>query len=283
MNRGVAMLATGALAIAFACSGVECARREPVVVAGSDTMLVLNRRLAEAFMATTPGVLVDVRGGGSGEGVEALIDGRADLCAASRPLTADEIRRLYERHRSLGLRFLVAQDALTVYVHPANPVHDLTLEELRRVFSGTARRWSDVGGSALGIEVVVRPPSSGTHRFFRDHVLGGGEYATGAATVPTTRGVVRAVASSPAAVGYGGIAYAAGGAVRPLHVDGAEPTIGTVRSGRYPLARYLQLYAVEQPRGNVAAFVDFCLGAVGQAIVAEVGYVPMWPSRAPQM
>jgi phosphate transport system substrate-binding protein len=238
-------------------------------------MLILNRQLAAAYMADHPGVSVRVEGGGTGAGVTALVAGEADLCAASRPLRGEEVQTIYEAFGTLGVRFLVAQDALSVFVNEANPVADLPVEALASLFDGSLGRWSEVGGADLPVVVVVRPPSSGSHRFFRDHVLKGSPYREDAITVARTSDVLEAVAGDPAAIGYGGVAYTREGVVA-IAVAGVAPTAEGVRSGAYPLARYLVFYTVAPPTGAAKSFIDFCLSPAGQVIVAEVGYVPLF-------
>jgi len=248
---------------------------EGVIVIGSDTMLELNRRLAAGFMRTHPGDKVEVEGGGSGTGIQALIEGREVISAASRPMSSPEVAAIHDRFGTLGVRFLIAQDALSVWVNEANPVRDLSLDQLRGIFAGSIDDWSNVGGAVLEITVIVRPPNSGTHRFFRDHVLGGAPYAPHATTLTTTRAVLSGVAEDPAAIGYGGHAYFLEGVV-PIAVDGVAPTLEEVGRGRYPLTRYLAFYTTEPPIGLASQFIDWCLSTEGQRVVAEVGYMPLW-------
>jgi phosphate transport system substrate-binding protein len=262
-----------AVAVAVGCSSAP-ARSRDVRVAGSDTMLLLNRRLAEAFMRTHPGIAVVVEGGGTGGGVRALLERRVDLTAASRPFTPDEVRALHDRFGTLGVRFLVARDALSVYLNPANPVRELSLLQLRAVFSGAVTRWSEVGGPDREIVVVVRPPSSGTYRFFKDHVLGDGDYTRSAVVVTRTGDVVEAVRREPWSVGYGAVIH--GTDLPKARIEGVSPSLDSVRSGRYPLARYLYFYAVRPPEGTNKEFLDWCLAPAGQEVVAEVGFVPLW-------
>jgi phosphate transport system substrate-binding protein len=262
-----------AVAMATGCSSAPADRRD-IRIAGSDTMLDLNRRLAEGFMRSHPGVAVRVEGGGTGVGVRALRDRTVDLAAASRPFAPDEVRALHDRFGTLGLRFLVARDALTVYLNPANSIRDLTMDQLRSVFSGEVSRWSVLGGADQSIVVVIRPPSSGTHRFFRDRVLAELEYSSRAVTVARTRDVVAAVGSDLGAVGYGAVIF--GTDLPRLSIDGVQPTVANVRDGSYPLGRYLYFYATKPPEGINKEFLDWCLGADGQAIVADVGFVPLW-------
>jgi phosphate transport system substrate-binding protein len=247
---------------------------EVVRITGSDTMLVLGRRLAESFMRTHPGIAVVVEGGGTGVGVEALIQGEAEICAASRPLQPTEIEALHEHFGTLGVRFLVAQDAISVFVNPGNPVRDLEMAQLAALFSGAATSWSEVGGPDLPVVVVLRPPSSGTHRFFRTHVLGGGSFTPAGRTVLRTVDVLELVAAERGAVGYGGIAFGQG--VVRCRIGGVAPLEREVREGRYPLSRYLHLYTTAPPEGATRQVVDWCLGPEGQRVVREVGFIPLW-------
>ena len=275
----VCCLAAAAMgSFAAGCASVPEPETSELVVVGSDTMVELNRRLAEAFMRAHRGETVRVEGGGSGIGIEALIAGRAEIAACSRPLASAEVAALYERFETLGVRFLVAQDALSVYVNQANPVRDLGLEQLRGIFSGSITDWAEVGGEHGEIVVVVRPPSSGTHRFFRDHVLLGAPYSVRALSIPTTRGVLRAVRDEQRAIGYGGLAYRLQGVIQ-ISLAGVKPTPENVRANAYPLARYLSFYTAKPPHNLAQRFIDWCLGSEGQRVVAEVGYIPLWERR----
>jgi phosphate transport system substrate-binding protein len=273
VNRRIA--AVLAVLLVVGCGTVRRSDDRVVAVRGSDTMLILNRRLAETFMRSHPGASVVVDGGGTSAGVDALINGEVTIAAASRPLEPEEVQRLYDRHGTLGVRFLVARDALSVWVDPSNPVTDLSIEQLAGIFTGELTSWRSVGGGDLPITVVVRPPASGTHRLFRDLVLSGAPYSPRAVVAVTTREVVARVAGDPSAVGYGGEAYDSD-AVRACAVDGALPTAAAVADGRYPLTRHLVLATVAPPRGLTRDFIDWCQGPEGQKVVAEVGYLPLW-------
>ena len=193
-----------------------------------------------------------------------------DLVAAT-----SEVAALHEHFDTLGVRYLVAQDALSVYVNHDNPVRDLSIEQLRGIFDGSLSRWSMVGGSSRDVVVIIRPPSSGSHRFFRDHVLSGAPYSSRAVAVPTTRGVLMAVEDDSAAIGYGGVAYRLEG-VRQISVDGFAPTPENVGLDRYALARYLVFYTASPATGVARRFIDWCLSTDGQRVVEEVGYIPLW-------
>ena len=275
MKAGVVTLAVLSALVGAACGSTSGVDDGTVVVVGSDTMLELNRRLAEAFMRGHPGTRIVVEGGGSRIGIERLIEGTASIAAASRPLSSAEVAQLYASHDTLGVRFLIAQDALSVSVNAANPVRDLSRDRLRGLFTGTIADWREVGGEPGAVRVIVRPPSSGTQRFFKDHVLGGTPYAASATVAATTRGVLEAVAADRWAIGYGGVAYRIPGVVQ-VAVDGVDPTVVNVGRGRYPLSRYLAFYTPAPPAGLLRVFIDWCVGSEGQRVVGDVGYVPLW-------
>ena len=224
-------------------------------------------------MAAHPGVAVTAEGGGTVKGIRALIAGTVDIAAASRPLKPAEARQLVEHQGTLGYAVLTARDALSVYLHPDNPVTELSLDEVRGIFTGDIRRWSEVGGHDTDIEVLNRNPASGSRLFLAEHVLGGRAYLRGARTLPTTSAVVAAVRGNPNAIGYGGFGYLEG--VRPCAIAGVSPSAEHVRDGTYPVARYLYLYTAVPPRGVVKELVDWVLSTEGQALVASVGYVPL--------
>jgi phosphate transport system substrate-binding protein len=230
-------------------------------------------------MRREPGTAVRVTGGGSGAGVDALVAGSADIAAVSRPLDPSEVQALYRTHGTLGVRFRIARDGVSVFLNPDNTVRDLSLAELAALFTGRITSWSEVGGPAVAVRLVVRPPNSGTTRFVRDHVLAGARFGSSATVAPTTRAVIAAVAADAGAIGFGGVAYRTD-AVITCRIDGVGPDAGSIRDERYPLARYLQLVTVAPPGGTVRRFLDFCLGPEGQRMVAESGYLPLWsPDR----
>jgi phosphate transport system substrate-binding protein len=240
-------------------------------------MLGLNRRLAAEFMAAHPGVAVHVAGGGTAVGVADLTADRADLCAASRPFTSEEVEAVFRAFGTLGLRYLVARDAIAVVVHPTNAVRDLTPGEIRGLFTGRVRSWADVGGPPESVVPVLRTATSGTHRFFADRLLGGELPAPDAEVVVRTQHVVAAVAANPGAVGYVALPFA--GDLGVCRLDGVAPDRDAIESGRYPLSRYLSYVSPAPPVGAVREFVDWALEANAQRIVASEGFIAIWDPR----
>ncbi|MDT8324064.1 MAG: phosphate ABC transporter substrate-binding protein [Bacteroidota bacterium] len=275
----VLLLITAALWSGGCASSPEVLDDAPQVlrIKGSDTMLHLVIRWAEEFMKQHPDIAVYAEGGGSATGIRALIDGDVHLSSASRSLRPDEVRQLLEKQGSLGLSILTARDALSVYLHPSNPVTNLGRAQLKDIFAGRTMNWKQVGGTDLPITVIGRQPNSGTFLFFEEHVLDGEPYSDAAETVPTTAAVIRRVQAQAGAIGYGGLAY--GRDVTLSRVEGVEPTAENVRNGSYPIARYLYFFASEPPRGKTKLFIDWVLSDAGQRIVQEIGYIPLWELR----
>lgn len=248
-----------------------------VTVKGSDTMVILNQRWAEAFKAKAPATKLQITGGGSGTGISALLNGTTEIAASSRPIKEAEQEKLRERHSSVGVEIPVAKDGVAFYVHASNPLSSLTVEQLKKIYMGDLTNWKDVGGPDAPIVVFSRENSSGTYVFVKDVLLGGQDYTASAQTLPGTAAVVNAVAREKYGIGYGGAAYAKGIKELKVKVDGVEvaPTVEAVQSGKYPLSRPLYFYLRNAPAGEAKAFIDFCLSPEGQAIVTKVGYFPL--------
>lgn len=273
------------LAAALAAAG--CGRRDTantLTIKGSDTMVILGQRWAEAYMKAHPGTVIQVTGGGTGTGIAALINGGTGLCMASRPITPEESAQVQERRGAATREIPVALDGIAVYVHAKSRVTTLTLAQVRDVFQGRIGDWKALGGAAGTIVPYGRENSSGTYAYFKEHVLAGEDFAPAVQSVPGTAAVVNAVAQDERAIGFGGIAYAHG--VRPVRVSAGrgkpavEPSLATVTKGSYPISRKLFFYAAGEPQGLAAEFTAFALSPAGQTICSEVGYYPLPARRA---
>jgi phosphate transport system substrate-binding protein len=249
-----------------------------VTVKGSDTMVILAQRWAETYMKKNPSKKVQVTGGGSGTGIAALVNGTTDIADASRAIKPDEAAKVRDRFNTMPVETAVAKDGVAIYVNDANPVSQLTVEQLRGIYLGDVTNWKDVGGRDAPIVLYSRENSSGTYVFVKEHVLQNQDYAPQAQTLPGTAAVVNAVAKEKNGIGYGGAAYAKG--IKELEIVGADgqgylPKEENVKSGKYALSRPLFMYTRAKPAGEVKEFMDFCLSPEGQAIVTRVGYFPI--------
>ncbi|MCU0959850.1 MAG: phosphate ABC transporter substrate-binding protein [Pirellulaceae bacterium] len=251
-----------------------------LTIKGSDTMVHLVSMWAEAYMACHPDVDVSVTGGGSGTGFAALINGTTDVCAASRAILTREREAARQQQRNLS-ESVVARDGLAIIVHPDNPVTVLSLAQLRAIYEGAWDNWQQVGGPDLPIVVLSRDSSSGTYLFFQEQVLGRRDFRRDARLLAATAAIVEDVSNDVGAIGYVGLAYArdAGDTVKVVPISPApgaaaiEPSLETVTSGVYPLARPLRFYVAEPHDARADAFIAFCLSPAGQEIVRQSGYV----------
>lgn len=253
--------------------------QEVITVKGSDTMVILAQRWAELYMSSTTGATIQVTGGGSGTGISALINGTTDVCNASRPMKKSERDKLKQRFGTLGVEIKCAQDGLAVYVNESNPVAELTLEQVKDIYTGDITNWKDVGGNDERIILYSRENNSGTYVYFKDNVLEGKDFSASAQNLPGTASVVNAVARDKRGIGYGGSAYAKGirelGLRKDANSPAYRPTIEHVKSGEYPIARYLYMYVRNRPAGALKDYIDWILGDEGQRVVSEVGYFPI--------
>ncbi|MBX7151040.1 phosphate ABC transporter substrate-binding protein [bacterium] len=243
-------------------------------IQGSDTMVLLTTSWAEEYMKKNSSISVYAEGGGSAVGIKALIEGKVDICASSRPLQASEVRKIAEKYGSISVSFLVAKDALSVYLNPNNPIRDLTFEQVKGIFTGKIKNWKEVGGQDQSIHVIIRSPNSGTYLYFKEHVLNEEGYSELAQVLPTTSAIINEVLVDNNAIGYGGLAY---GKDQVIHcrINGIEATEKNVRNDQYPIIRYLYLYTRQRPQNDVKSFIDWILTAEGQDIVKKSGYIPL--------
>jgi phosphate transport system substrate-binding protein len=252
---------------------------ESITVKGSDTMVILAQRWAEIYMAKHPGTVIQVTGGGSGTGISALINGTTDICNASRPMKKAEKDKLKIRYNTLGVEIKSAKDGLSIYVNDANPVKELTLDQIKQIYTGKITNWKAVGGPDAKIILYSRENNSGTYVYMKDNVLGGEDYAASAQNMPGTAAVVNAVAKDRNGIGYGGAAYAKGIRMVKVKKDANspayEPSAENVKSGAYPISRYLYMYIKSKPTGALKEYIDWILSPEGQQIVVTVGYFPV--------
>ncbi len=252
---------------------------------GSDTMVNLALAWAEAYAQRRPDVRISVTGGGSGTGIAALINGTVDIANASRALKDEEISAA----QSAGFeakQVAVAMDAIAVVVHPSNPIDELTIPQLADIFAGRITNWREVGGPDRPIVLLSRESNSGTYVYFLEHVVRQGSadnhdlFSPGALLMPSSEGISNEIRQNPNAIGYDGLGYVTADQktlrIAPHPGDVAvAPTAETVAQGTYPIARPLYVITHGEPGGEVAAYLQWIKGPEGQAIVRELGFVPL--------
>jgi phosphate transport system substrate-binding protein len=270
---GVVLLLLAGAAIVAAQGGKN------ITVKGSDTLVILGQRWAEEYMKKNPGATVQVTGGGSGVGIAALINGTTDIAESSRPMKDVEKASVKDKRGKEVLELPVAVDGLAVYVHEQNPVSELSLAQLKAIYTGAVKNWSQVGGRDEKILLYSRENSSGTYAYFKEHVLENADYYPTAQTLPGTAAVINAVAKDTRGIGYGGIAYGKGikhlGVKKDDKSPAIEPSMENVLQGRYPISRFLYWYLAGQPTGDMQKLAQWVVSKEGQDIVEKVGYYPL--------
>lgn len=255
---------------------------------GSDTMVNLAQAWAESYAKVDPKVSVEVSGGGSGIGVAALINGTCDIANSSRHLEKEEEEKATAKYGGKHpIEYLVAYDALAIYVHPSNPMSEISVEQLSDLFrdGGKISKWSELGvtvpGAADEIVRVSRQNNSGTYHYFREAVLGKkSDFRAGSRDMSGSKDVVELVGNTPGSIGYSGIGYKTD-KVKVLKVSkktgepSVVPTIKTALDKTYPIARPMFMYAPPAGKPEVAGYLKWITSAPGQAIVIDKGYIPL--------
>lgn len=261
------------LLIFYSCS-VKPVEVAVIKIKGSDSMLQLTENLAEEYMKLHPSISIYVDGGGTADGIKALIEGEIDICTASRNLKPDEAKSLAEYYGSVGLFYLIAKDALSVYINKSNSVNDISLADLRKIFECKITDWSEIGGKNQEIIPVIRNLSSGTHLYFKEHVLEGDEYCEESLIKATTPEIIEYIEQNENAIGYGSMGYK--GNIAYAKIDGIEPSEKNAQNDTYPLTRYFHFFTTHLPKGAVKNFVNWVLSPEGQDVIKKSGYIPLW-------
>lgn len=266
-------------------------------VAGSDTMKPLTESWSAKLKQLYPGLSIKVESRGSETGLDALLEGKAQIAAMSRRMTQQEIVEFKREFGYEPTEVPVAVDALAVFVHKDNPIEGLTLAELDAVFSKERRRGLEypvkVWGDAMvfeeewtnaPIQIYGRNGNSGTASFFREHVLNGADFKKPMTVGVGSASVVVELMRDRFGIGFSSIGYRTS-EVRPVPlatVKGGRyvtPAFETAMDGSYPLRRNLYLYVNRPPKvappGPLAEFVKFALSQRGQKIVVDQGYYPL--------
>ena len=250
-----------------------------IVIDGSTTILPFAQIAVERFVAAHPDTKISISGGGSGNGIKALIDKTADIANASREIKKSEL----EKARANGVEpfeTIVALDCIVAIVHPENPVSALSMEQLRKIYTGEIINWKDVGGSESPIAVVGRDSSSGTYGTWQEMIVEKGDSGKKSRVVPRAQvaassgAMLAVVAENKFAIGYDGIGYL-NDSVKALDIGGIKASVATAKDKSYPLSRFLYMYTDKAPSGEVKSFVDYMLSPDGQKIVADTGFIPL--------
>lgn len=247
---------------------------------GSDTLLLLAQRWAEDYMKTNGNVEIVVSGGGSGTGISALIGKQIDVADASREIKQSEI----DQAKANGVNpveWKVAIDGISLIVNKDNPVKELTMDMLRRIYNGSVTNWAQIGGADAPIIAYGRQSTSGTYVYFEEEVLKNDKYRSDMNQLAGNAEIVQAVINDPNGIGYVGVAYAEArkdeltilSVKKTVDSTPYQPTIDNILSKKYPISRFLYVYTNGIPEGAVKDYLKFILSSNGQALVEKVGYI----------
>lgn len=265
---GMALVAfTGSLAVAA----------ESIVIKGSTTVLPIAQASLEAYMKANKGVQISLSGGGSGDGIKALIDQSTDIANSSREIKKEEIA-LAESKGVKPVAHVIAFDAIIPVVNPKNKVQGLSTDQLSQIYQGKITNWKEVGGDDLKIVVISRDSSSGTFESWDHFVMKKARVAATAQMLASNGAIVTAIAKNKYAIGYLGMGYV-NKSVKGLQVNGVTASAQTALAKQYPMSRELYMYTNGEPKGEVAKFIAFIKSAKGQEIVKKEGFVPLTASK----
>ena len=251
-----------------------------ITVKGSDTMVILAQRWAEVYMKKNKNVVIQVTGGGSGTGIAALLNQTTDLANSSRPIKPEEKAKIEAAGKKL-IEIPVALDGLAVYVNDANPIKEMTVGQVKDIFTGKINNWKELGWENKTIKRYSRENNSGTYVYFKEHVLMNEDFAPLTQYMPGTASVLNAVKKDKYGIGYGGIGYLRGVRALALRKDenspAYPPTEENVDKGLYPLSRFLYIYTTEDKLSDpdIKAYISWILSDEGQKVTTDVGYYPL--------
>lgn len=280
----ILMISSQLFFVAFPIAGYS-ADHQAIQVKGSDTMVNLGQAWAEEFMRQHPDISIAVNGGGSGTGIAAIMAGTTDIAQSSRDMTAEEVKKANDLGHPIE-KTIVGYDGIAIIVHNSNPLSQITVEQLSGIYSGKIKNWKEVGGPDMPILALSRERNSGTHVFFLEEILRGGnakgpeEFAAEVLMMPSSQAIVQEVQNGPSAIGYVGLGY-----VTKEHkllkvaktADGLflTPSIETVQSKEYPISRALNFYSPSNASEIVRSYIGFVLSDEGQEIVRLLDFVPL--------
>ena len=259
------------LFIALICWGTfdigksGASRKDTVTIAGSTSVMPFSEKLAEYFKVGYPKFSIEVQGGGSSAGIQAVINRTVDIGMSSRKLKGDE---------KVWKEILICYDGISIIVHSSNPIRDISLDQIRKIYSGRIRNWKELGWIDRNIDAVSREEGSGTRGAFEELVMGKAFIDNGIMVQDSNGSVKEVVATDPYAIGFISLGIV-DQKVRALSIDGVAPTVGNIIDRKYGMVRPFLYLTPQEPAGAVKVFIDFVLSRDGQNILRKEGLVPI--------
>ena len=255
--------------------GSTAIAQETIVMDGSTTVGPIAKAFAEYYMNQNPGVNITVGESGSGNGATSLREGTCHVATMSRFMRVSEFKAALDNDVT-PIAHVVALDGIAIIVHPSNPVGELTREQVRDIYAGRITNWREVGGPNRAIVAISRDTNSGTYETFNDLVMDRIRMAEGVGYVGSNGAIRARVQETEAAIGYVGIGFA-DHTVKALSINGVLPTLDTIRTGAYPIARPLYLFTNGYPElgSHLYRFITLYLTEEGQEMVESQDFIPM--------
>jgi len=240
-----------------------------IIIVGSTTVLPIAQEAADKWLDVHSEDNIGISPGGSTVGVKSVGEGTADIGLSSRELKS------YEKSEFPNLKqFVVARDGIALIVNKANAINNLTIEQVRGIYSGQYSNWQDLGGPDSTIEVIGRDTASGTRASFEELVLVDQEVVSSMKAKNSNGAVYTTVRETPGAIGYVSLGYVDDN-VQGIEIDGIDPTVQNIQEGNYPISRNLSMFTNGEPRSLTKEFIEFVLSEEGQKIVEKEGFVPL--------
>jgi phosphate transport system substrate-binding protein len=242
--------------------GVQ-SKKNMVTVAGSTSVMPFTEKLAEHFMVDHPDFVVDVQGGGSTAGIQACLNNTVNIGMSSRQLK-DEEKKLNQ--------IIICYDGISLVINPKNPITELSMKDIKAIFSGKIRNWNELGWVDRGIDAVTREEGSGTRGSFEELVMKGAEIDDGIMVQDSNGSVKEVVATDPYAIGYISLGLV-DSKVKAVIIDGVAPTIETIKLGEYKIVRPFLYVTHGELDDSGKEFVHFVLSEAGQNVLKKEGLI----------
>jgi phosphate transport system substrate-binding protein len=258
---------------------VSPGQRQTIKISGSTTVLPIVQKAADQYMSMHPEADIQVSGGGSGVGIQAIGTKTVDIGMSSREVTNNEMTR-YPGF----VVTTIAQDGIAIIVNPANKITVITQDQVKGIYLGTITKWNEINGPNVPgtnnqIVVIGRDSASGTRTYFDETVLLKATPTKYMLEKNSNGAVLQTVAQTPGSIGYVSIGFVSTD-VKPLPIwynaqKFVAPTLDNVKTRNYPISRDLYVITNGKPTGLAGDFIKYILGPEGQKIVADEGYVPL--------
>lgn len=256
---------------------------QTLIIKGSNTVYPIAQLWVEEFKKINPSVVVTLEGAGSTTGIKALFNGTADIANSSRFLKPSEVEEMQKAGKYF-VPIVIAYDGLSVIVNPNLAIDSITIETLKKIYTGEITQWNQVDPKLPNRPIVVysRNTASGTFETWVEKVLQGEKMSPRVQMLESSQAEIESVAKNQYAIAYTGMGYVTS-QVKALKVSGVEPTVSNVLTGVYPISRPLYVFIDLSRFGNnwpqqgiVADYVRFMLSPEGQRLVEKAGYIPAY-------